>query len=330
MLPVHVEESRICVGDRFSVFFLRTLRVPEDGRTYPLPPGLGEFPIHRVEDYAGRVPPDWLVKGGVFIPLYQREALWLGFEAARWKPNAVKVGVGRVNAVSGADWDEVLHSDPQDYLVCPPQPWLDGINSGSGVVRQFVAAPLGLGDTIESQLTGSETGGLRLLVFEPRVGRFPDKPPRRSRPAASQTESVTTGAMGLSAGGKIQQKIYLDPYGLDAWDLQHFGSVWVHILNSEQYRAVTDLEPPPTPIEARTYTQYGFPWFQLYDEDVQDVPAAERLARVQGVRERQAARGEAAGTADRPVEVPGPQVRPLGSIDTSRSPENEGQDPASE
>jgi hypothetical protein len=59
MLPVHVEESPICVGDRFSVFFLRTLRIPEDGEDpYPLPPGLGEFPIHRVEDYAGSVPED--------------------------------------------------------------------------------------------------------------------------------------------------------------------------------------------------------------------------------------------------------------------------------
>jgi hypothetical protein len=53
--------------------------------------------------------------------------------------------------------------------------------------------------------------------------------------------------MGLGAGGKIRQKVYLDPYGLGAWDLQNFSSVWVHILNSEQYRAVTGLEPPPTP-----------------------------------------------------------------------------------
>ena len=330
MLPVHVEAIRICVGDRFSVFFLRTLRIPEDGRTYPLPPGLGEFPIHRVEDYASSVPPDWLVKGGVFIPLYQREALWLGFEAARWKPNAVKVGVGSVNAVSGADWDETLHSDPPDYLVCPPQPWLDGINTGSGVVHQFVAAPLGLGDTVESQVTGSEAGGLRLLVFEPRMGRFPDKPPPRGLPTAFQTESVTTGAMGLGAGGQIRQKVYLDSYGLDAWDLQNFGSVWVHILNSEQYRAVTGLEPPPTPIDAHTYTQYGFPWFQLYDEDLRNVPAAERLARVKSLRERQAQRGETASTVDRPVEVPGSQVRPLGPVDTSHGTENRGREPVPE
>src|SRR5919106_3331058 len=87
MLPVNVEESHICVGDRFSVFFLRTLRVPEDGRTYPLPPGLGEFPIHWVEDYTGSVPPDWRAKGVVFIPLCRRGALGGGGEAPKGQNN---------------------------------------------------------------------------------------------------------------------------------------------------------------------------------------------------------------------------------------------------
>jgi hypothetical protein len=136
--------------------------------------------------------------------------------------------------------------------------------------------------------------------------------------------------MGLGAGGQIRQKVYLDPYGLDTWDLQNFGSVWVHILNSEQYRAVTGLEPPPTPIDARTYTQYGFPWFQLYDEELRDVPAAERLARVKSLRERQAERGDMASAVDRPVEVPESQVRTLEPMDMSQGPENGGQEPVSD
>lgn len=311
MLPVEVEENHIKIGERLSVFFLRTLRVPEDGSSYPLPPGLGEFPLHRVRDYADRVPADWLDKDGFFIPVYQREALWIGFEAARWKPNAVKVGLGEVNAVSGAYFDESLRSDPQDYLVCPPQPWLDGIKSGSGVVRQFVAALLGRGDTVESQLTGRESGELRLLAFEPRPGRFPDKPPPRKLSTTFQTESTSSGSMGLGAGGEIQQKVYPDPYGPDAWDTQNFGYVRVHILNSEQYHAVTGLEPPPTPVDARAYTQHGFPWFRLYDEELPDVPASERLARVKGLREREAERGEADGTLERSVEVSEQQVRLL-------------------
>lgn len=323
MLPVDVEENCVHVGGRLSIFFLRTLRVPEDGRTYPLPPGLGEFRVHRVEDYAGSVPPGWLDKGGVFISLYQREALWLGFEAAWWKPNAVKVGVGGVNALTGSAWDTVLHGDPQDYLVCPPQPWLDGINSGEGVVRQFVAARPGLGYTIESQLTGVESGGLQLLVFEPRAGLFPDEPPPGRLPESFQTESATPAALGLGAGGQIQQKIYADPYGLDAWSPQDFGSLWVHLLNSEQYRAVTGLEPPPSPVDAATYTRHGFPWFQLYDEGLKDVPASGRFAGVKGLRERDAELEVESGEVDRPVLIPGRQVRPLEVSRPGRVPEDE-------
>ena len=45
MLAVRIENDSIRVGDRFAVSFQRTLRIPDDGRLYPLPPGLGRFPI---------------------------------------------------------------------------------------------------------------------------------------------------------------------------------------------------------------------------------------------------------------------------------------------
>jgi hypothetical protein len=36
-------------------------------------------------------------------------------------------------------------------VVCPDQPWLDGINAGDGYIRQFVAMPLGMGYTAKSR-----------------------------------------------------------------------------------------------------------------------------------------------------------------------------------
>ncbi len=56
MLDIEVGEDTIRIGPHFSVNFQRTLRIPDDGNTYPLPPGLSSFPICRVEDYADRVP----------------------------------------------------------------------------------------------------------------------------------------------------------------------------------------------------------------------------------------------------------------------------------
>ncbi|WP_436973856.1 hypothetical protein [Nocardia asteroides] len=135
------------------ITFIRTLRLPETG-TYPLPPGLGVFPLRRVADYPDTVPEEWRRRGGVMLPVYQREAMWLRFSAAA--PVALKVGVGKVCAVSGKPWSDELAQDPQNYLTLPEQPWMDGINSGDGTVRQFVAVPLGLGETVEGQVTGTE------------------------------------------------------------------------------------------------------------------------------------------------------------------------------
>ena len=53
-------------------------------------------------------------------------------------------------------------------LVVPEQPWLDGFNIGNGVIRQFVAMPLGMSYTVEGQLTREERfGGVQILVYPP-------------------------------------------------------------------------------------------------------------------------------------------------------------------
>lgn len=99
------------------------------------------------------------------LPVYLREAMWLHFGGST-EPAALQVGVGKVCAVSGKPWSGTLARDPQNYVVLPRQPWLDGINSGKGTVRQFVAVPLGLGATVEGQVTGEEVfGGVQLQSF---------------------------------------------------------------------------------------------------------------------------------------------------------------------
>ncbi|MDQ3978963.1 MAG: hypothetical protein M3314_05355 [Actinomycetota bacterium] len=312
MGEVVVESDRIRVGARFSLTLQRTLRVPDDGNEYPLPPGLGRLPVLRVADFDSRLPTDWNETGAVFVPLYQREALWLQFDGAWWKPNAVQVAVGHVNAVSGEGWDEELRADPQNYVVCPDQPWLDGINAGPGMVRQFVAVPLGQGLTVEAQVTGQEMyGGIQVRVLEPRPGRFPDEPPPRPPQEIRTAMPLAMGApMGIGAGGRIRQRIYPDPYGIDAWDPETATPVVVHILNSEQFEQVTGAPAPPTPVDAATYTEYGLPWFELYDEGRGDVDAPETLSKIKGVRE---VVGE---EADQSISVDPNQVKRLGKHKT--------------
>jgi hypothetical protein len=88
-------------------------------------------------------------------------------------------------------WSEDLQieGDGPDYLVCPDQPWLDGFNTGDGSIRQFVAMPLGLGYTVEGQVTGKEeNGGVQLRAFPARQGLFREPPPTHFTHSKQSTE----------------------------------------------------------------------------------------------------------------------------------------------
>jgi hypothetical protein len=177
-----------------------------------------------------------------------------------------------------------LCADPQDYVVCPPQLWLDGINAGAAHVRQFVAMPLGEGLTVEAAVTGKEErGGIQIVVFDPVPGRFPDEPPA-VRPGSPMAMPGSPG-MGLGAGGRIRQKIYPDPHGVDTWDHTSRTTVMVHLVQSAVFESVTGEPAPPSPIDARTYSDYGLPWFELSDDSLGDVAAPSELSGVKSVEE---------------------------------------------
>ena len=198
----------IPLSDACSVTLHRTLRIPDEGGEYPLPPSLGAMEIHRVDE------------GEFVVPMRRAEALWLSFGAPWWKPHVLKVGIGGIDAISGKTFSsQTLMTDPQDYVVVPNQPWLDGINAGDGFIRQFVAVPLGEGLTVEAQLTGTEEqGGLTLSMFAPRPGRFPEEPPAREMQSMGDMVVASPPPMGLGAGGRMRQEIYADEYGLDSWE----------------------------------------------------------------------------------------------------------------
>jgi hypothetical protein len=306
---VRLEGSTLYFGNGCGIRFMRTLRIPDDGRTYPLPPGLGEFPIYPVDDYAGRVPVSWQRNGGYFIPMYQAEAMWISFNAERWEPKAVKVGVGGINALDGEQWNLSLSASPQNYLVVPRQPWLDGIKSGEGTIRQFVAMPLGKGYTVEAQLTGRETeGGIQIAVFESRPGAIHE--PRYDMQCMRTTSSVKSAdaEMGLGAGGEMTQKVYEDTYGIEAWDTARYAFTVIHIVNSETFKSITGQDPPPTPVTAASYTEHGYPWFALYDEHMKDIDPTMKLKNVQSVGTLDKKKGLDNVPNDSSITVPDSQV----------------------
>jgi len=314
---IRIDRDRVEIVGRLAISFQRTLRIPDDGQVYPLPPTLGTFPLHSVSDY----PALSSHLGGsseavVFIPMVQREALWLSFEALAGLPVAVKVGVGEVNALTGTPWQEGLQSNPQDYLVCPLQPWLDGINSGDGEIRQFTAMPLGQGYTVEGQITGAEqVGGIQILIYSPLAGKIKPRParPDLSDPTIMKWSAVAEPiqSMGLAPGGRISQKIYPDPYGLDVWDLSSVARLRVLIIDSRQYQQISGNPAPASPVSAKTYSEYGFPWFSLYDEAKEDIPPAEALAQLKSVSQVDQSRGLPAGQEELPPQINPGQIRKI-------------------
>jgi len=298
------------VRPRLTIGFERTLRIPDDGKAYPLPAGLGRFPLRSVDDFSGTVPASYTSRGGVLMPMYQSEALWINFSTNY--PFAVKVAAGKINAVSGEPWASGLQRDPQNYLVVPEQPWLDGFSVGEGFIRQFVAMPLGAGYSVEEQLTGNaDFGGIQLQVypmcaesyyrdevapsipsslcellpwlFEHLDKQDPNRHGTSLRRAFPSLVLCEKESMGLAAGGRMRQEIYQDDHEFGDWDQTQTRRCFVHLCNSLVWRQVTGANPPHPPVTSREYKNAGVPWFDYYRDDLKPLKGSERLAGVKSV-----------------------------------------------
>jgi hypothetical protein len=299
-----------------DIEFQRTLRIPDDGKVYPLPAGLGRFPLRHVDDYKDTIPASWIERGGVAMPMNQSEALWINFRTRY--PFAVKVGAGKINAVTGEPWMADLQDHPQNYLVLPQQPWLDGFAVRKGVIRQFVAMPLGAGYSVEEQITGKpDIGGIQLHVFPLRAEAYFRSQLAKRLPksledlidelvgedlgrsvmhfrvfSASPSVVMESAAMGLGAGGTLRQEIFEDPHDFLDWDLSMSSRCFIHLCNSLVWRQVTGSNPPHPPFTAKEYRGAGVPWFDYYRDDLSALSGSTVLDKVKSVFALGQAKGE--------------------------------------
>ncbi|MCJ7499884.1 hypothetical protein MUP29_06470 [bacterium] len=287
-----------------SIEFQRTLRIPDDNREYNLPPGFGCFPLFHVDDYKDTVPETWLARGGVFLPMYQAEAMWIYLHGSY--PMAIKVAAGKIDAVTGEDWKNKLTRKPQDYLVVPDQPWLDGFNVDEGLIRQFVAMPLGEGYTAEEQLTGeAEHGGVQIIAFPMKRTEYDKLSHEDIYLTDSAPIDMCVGEadmeMGLAPGGLMRQEIFEDTYGFNVWERDVSSRCYVHIANSVQYFGLTGEEPPTQLPDAQSYTNAGLPWFKYYDSDQTALEGAKKLANLDSVAAKKVKKGKGVLKGNDPV-----------------------------
>jgi hypothetical protein len=289
-----------------EVVFHRTVRVPEGRSPSNLPPSLGAMKAYKVSAFKERCPENW-EEAGIFLALHDTEAMWMSFSEGS-HPVALLVGAGGVNALTGDKLGTKLAKD--NYLVAPPQPWLDGWKSDDGCVYQFVATPhkKGKGVSVGEQLIGEEskTGALGIALFDPKE---PEKLKFKPYPtegwsgsmvdnsdfkwgknallslhdgevlcaAAASTASASKGQgvlrkafdeMGIGKGGKIYQKIYPDPHGLEVWKEAPTQTMAIYLVNAHGFEEITG-EKIPAPV---THHTYSGPWFGLADKQEAAVP----------------------------------------------------------
>ncbi|KAF7876492.1 hypothetical protein EAF04_001582 [Stromatinia cepivora] len=345
---VHVTYKRNYSAETLDISFRRTVRVPDNGNTYNLPPDCGLFPIYSVDKYKDKLPNSMVAKGGVFVPMHQREAMWINFESVH--PFAIKVHVGGVNAISGEHSVESPATDLrrkvrldsgksiQDYVVTGShgQLWLDGIAKLDGKVMQFVATSVGNAYSVEAQITGEDqvcgiqleiipslhtrgkvgkiyvrmlTGrtfsfktntGMTVLGLKQKIAQIEDVSVENQRlifdgrqmengrtlahynmepesclhlvlslkggGGGQREPRARTAEMAIAPGGFIKQTIVKDFVPAANWDRDNTTIFNIQMLNAEVFESVVGVKPPPTPITAKTYADFGYPFYTMYEE----------------------------------------------------------------
>lgn len=72
--------------------------------------------------------------------------------------------------------------------------------------------------------------------------------------------------MGIAAGGIIRQTIVKDQNNPIIWETNNGTIFNVQILNSAAFEAITGEAPPETPVNAKTYAEHGYPYYEIYNE----------------------------------------------------------------
>jgi hypothetical protein len=72
--------------------------------------------------------------------------------------------------------------------------------------------------------------------------------------------------LAVAAGGHIEQVIVPDIYKTNKWDTENVVMFNMQLFDATTFEQVLGIKAPPTPIDAQTYSRYGYPFFDLYQE----------------------------------------------------------------
>ncbi|GAA3709328.1 hypothetical protein [Gordonia hankookensis] len=250
--------------------FVRTLRVPDDDTTHPLPPGLGSFDLLSGGHIGSRSRPTGWHSADVLLPMWQSEAALINFASVY--PFLVRIGVDGVNAVTGRSFSADPDFDAEDYFEVPDQSWLAGFRTDASTVRQFVAAPAG-SEARTDRRAGPDDGNVCLEVIPLRGESWearridPDHCSAGMVPEVDACGASLTGSMGLSARGSVTRSIAAPVEPSENWHPTARSGAVLRIVNSVAWKELTGREPHHPPLTVDEYRRHRFPWSESYDDD---------------------------------------------------------------
>lgn len=253
------------------ILLQRSFRLGEAGNPI-LGPGCGGYWPDPIDEYAGQLPLAWRRQGGMLLPMYQSEALWLRFFGDY--PCAIKVAVGPTNGLTGKGWHPPLALRPQDYLVTPEQPWLLGYFEEPGRLRQFVPAPLAASASQAQPPLDEAAVTMEVVVFPLKAEAYREWQEMESHHyfADADTCNCLGSACSLekdqdrNPAGRMQLEIPDDGYGWENWDQSRAQGCFIYLVNSRQYQLITGREPAQIPLTEEDYLAARMTWSQVYAE----------------------------------------------------------------
>lgn len=94
------------------------------------------------------------------------------------------------------------------------------------------------------------------------------------KPSGALTRSLKSfSEMGVGKGGKIIQKIYPDPHGLDVWREKPEGTLGLYLVNAMVFESITGIKTP-VPVGHETYDGA---WFGMHDKQEGDVSGTDKF-----------------------------------------------------
>jgi hypothetical protein len=96
---------------------------------------------------------------------------------------------------------------------------------------------------------------------------------RASKGITGQSVNSTFSEMGIGKGGKIIQKIYPDPYGLEVWRTEPSATLAVYLVNAHVFEQITGIKVP-APVG---HEIYDGKWFGMNDKTEGDVAGSEKF-----------------------------------------------------